>query len=149
VNSLAVRAALVVIALLVGAWLALGVRAIDLEGNAKAVTDLARAGAATPADLQRARDDLHKAELLSPSKDPLIRQGELMAAVGRPVEAAILGYAATLKEPDNLQAWFLVWANEQDPAKKGVAQARLLELNPWFAYALRRRPSSPPPPARD
>lgn len=138
-NSLAVRAALVVIALLAGAWLAVGVRAIDLENDAKAVVDKARAGTATPAEVQRARDDLQKADFLSPSKDPIIREGELMASLGRMGEGAILGYSVTQKEPENLRAWFLVWATEQDAARKAQAKARLLELNPWFAYALRRR----------
>jgi hypothetical protein len=139
VNSLAVRAALVVLALLAGAWLAVGVRAVDLENDAKAVVDKARAGTATPAEIERARDDLHKADFLSPSKDPIIREGELMASLGRDGEAAILGYSVTLKEPENLRAWFLVWATEPDAARKAAAKRRILELNPWFAYALRRR----------
>jgi hypothetical protein len=139
VNSLAVRAALVVIALLAGAWLAIGVRAVDLENDAKAVVAKAQAGTATPAEVERAQDDLHKADFLSPSKDAIIREGELMASLGRSGEGAILGYSATQKEPENLRAWFLVWVTEPDPARKAEAKARLLELNPWFEYALRRR----------
>lgn len=138
-NSLAVRAALVVAALLAGAWLAVGLRAVNLENDAKAVVDKARAGTATPAEVERARDDLHKADLLSPSKDPIIREGELMASLGREGEAAILGYSVTLKEPDNLRAWFLVWATEPDAGRKAAAKKRILELNPWFDYALERR----------
>jgi hypothetical protein len=139
VNSLAVRAALVALALLAGAWLAVGLRAVNLENDAKAVVDKARAGTATPAEVERARDDLHKADFLSPSKDPIIREGELMASLGREGEGAILGYSVTLKEPDNLRAWFLVWATEPDAARKAAAKKRLLELNPWFDYALERR----------
>ena len=47
---------------------------------------------------------------------------------------------ATDAEPDNLQAWFLTWvlADPGTPAK-AHAKARLLELNPWFGYALERR----------
>jgi hypothetical protein len=124
---------------LAGAWLAVGLRAVNLENDAKAVVDKARAGTATPAEVERARDDLHKADLLSPSKDPIIREGELMASLGREGEGAILGYSVTLKEPDNLRAWFLVWATEPDAARKAAAKKRLLELNPWFDYALERR----------
>lgn len=138
-NSLAVRAALVVVALLAGAWLAVGLRAVNLENDAQAVVDKARAGTATPAEVERARDDLHKADLLSPSKDPIIREGELMASLGREGEAAILAYSVTLKEPDNLRAWFLAWAAEPDARRKAAAKRRILELNPWFAYALQRR----------
>ena len=138
-NSLAVRAALVVLAVLAGAWLAVGVRGVDLENDAKAVVAKARAGTATPAEVERARDDLSKADFLSPSKDAIITDGELMASLGRDGEGAILGYSATLKEPENLRAWFLVWATEPDEARKAAAKRRILELNPWFEYALQRR----------
>jgi hypothetical protein len=139
VNSLPIRAALVVLAVLASAWLAVGVRAVALENDAKAVVEKARAGAATPAEVEGAQDDLRAADLLSPSKDTVIREGELMASLGRMGEGAILGYSVTRDEPENLRAWFLVWAAEPDAAKKAEARRRILELNPWFDYALQRR----------
>ena len=50
---------------------------------------------------------------------------------------------ATDAEPDNLQAWFLRWV-VADPKslEKKVAKRRVLELNPWFLYALTRRSPS-------
>jgi hypothetical protein len=140
VNSFTVRSALVVTALLVGAWLALGVRAVALETDAREVIAKARSGRIPPAEVNKALDDLAKAGRLSPDQGPVIRQGELLAAAGRDDEARAVAKRVTEAEPDNLQAWFLAWV-VADPDKRAKAHAkqRLLELNPWFAYALRRR----------
>jgi tetratricopeptide (TPR) repeat protein len=140
VNSFAIRSALVVMALLVGAWLALGVRAVALENDSESVLNRARAGPIPAAEANKALDDLAKAGRLSPDQGPLINQGELLAAVGRDDEARAVAKRATDAEPDNLQAWFLAWVvADPDPVAKAHAKARLLELNPWFAWALRRR----------
>ena len=139
-NSFAIRSALVVTALLVGAWLALGVRALALETDARAVVDRARAGPLRTAEVNAALDDLASAGRLSPDQGPVIRQGELLVAAGRDDEARVLAKRVTEAEPDNLQAWVLAWVvADPDPQAKAQAKARLLELNPWFAYALRRR----------
>jgi tetratricopeptide (TPR) repeat protein len=140
VNSFAIRCALVVIALLAGAWLALGVRAVRLEDDAEAVITQARAGPVAPDQVNAALDDLAKAGRLSPDQAPLIDQGELLVSAGRADEARAVAKRATDAEPENLQAWFLTWvvADPSSPEKEQAKQ-RLLELNPWFAYALRRR----------
>ncbi|MBA3261569.1 MAG: hypothetical protein H0T69_03665 [Thermoleophilaceae bacterium] len=139
-NNFTVRSALVVLALLVGAWLGLGVRALALESNARGVLDRARAGPVPPAEVNAALGDLAKAGRLSPDQGPVIRQGELLAAAGRDDEARAAATRVNDAEPDNLQGWFLTWV-VSDPDKRAKAQAkrRLLELNPWFEYALRRR----------
>jgi tetratricopeptide (TPR) repeat protein len=140
VNSFAIRSALVAIALLAGAWLALGVRAVALENDAQPVITRARAGPIPAAEANKALDDLAKAGRLSPDQAPLIHQGELLTSIGRKDEARAVAKRATDAEPENLQAWFLTWVLA-DPGtrEKAHAKARLLYLNPWFAYALRRR----------
>jgi hypothetical protein len=140
VNSFVVRSALVVMALVVGAWLALGVRALALESGAEDVLDRARGGPVPQAEVTAAIDDLAKAGRLSPDQAPVIRQGELLAAVGRDDEARALAKRVTDAEPDNLQAWFLAWVvADPDKPAKAHAKRRVLELNPWFEYALQRR----------
>jgi hypothetical protein len=140
VNSFAIRSALVVMALLVGAWLALGVRAVALENDSETVLNRARAGPIPAAEANKALDDLAKAGRLSPDQSPLIHQGELLTAIGRTGEAHAVAKRATDAEPENLQAWFLTWVlADPGTAAKAHAKARLLYLNPWFAYALRRR----------
>jgi tetratricopeptide (TPR) repeat protein len=140
VNSFAIRSALVVMAVLVGAWLALGVRAVALENDGRAVVARARTGPVPPAQVNEALDDLAKAGRFSPDQSPLIHEGELLTAVGRADEAKAVAKRATDAEPDNLQAWFLTWVlAEPNSQAKAHAKAQLLQLNPWFGYALRRR----------
>jgi hypothetical protein len=140
VNSFAIRSALVVTAVLVGAWLALGVRAVALETNAQKVINRARTGPIPASEANQALNDLANAGRLSPDQSPVIRQGELLTAVGREGEARAVAKRATDAEPDNLQAWFLTWVVAHPNSNaKAHAKARVLELNPWFAYALKRR----------
>jgi hypothetical protein len=137
VNRIGVRPALVVLALIVGVWLAFGLRSVRLMDDGDAV--MARASHATPAEVDSALADYAKAGRLSPDQAPLIHQGELLLAAGRQGEAAAIARRATEVEPDNLQAWYLAWraAFPHTPAEEQAKQ-RLIELNPWFAYALRR-----------
>jgi hypothetical protein len=145
VKRVPIRPALVLLALLVGVWLALGLRAVLLQDDADAVLARARTGHVSPAEVNSALDDYAKAGRLSPDQTPLIHQGELLYAVRRPVAAEGVARRATNAEPDNLQAWFLTWAIAQPGSpEKTYAHDRLLELNPWFAYALRREQAGIP-----
>jgi predicted Zn-dependent protease len=139
VNRFAVRLALLALALLVGGWLVLGLRAVRLEEQANATIQRARTGPVAPADVNRALDDLAEAGRLSPDQAPLIDQGELLAAAHRNDEARAIAKRVTEVEPDNLQGWYLAWV-VADPDKRAKAHAkrRLLELNPWFSEVLRR-----------
>jgi hypothetical protein len=141
VNSFPIRSALVVLALVAGAWLALGVRAVVLQEDAEAVIEQARAGPIPRARISSALDDLAKAGRLSPDQTPLISQGELLLSVGRLHDAQVAAQRAIAAEPENLQARFLAWqlADANSPAKE-QAKLRVLALNPWFKYALRHSP---------
>jgi hypothetical protein len=140
VNSFAIRCALVVLALLAGAWLVFGVRGVRLESDADAVLAQARTAPVSPVVVNAALDDYAKAGRLSPDQTPLVHQGELLLSVGRKAEARAVARRATNAEPDNLQSWFLAWV-VADPATraKAHAKAEILKLNPWFLYALTRR----------
>ena len=139
-NSFAIRGALAVLALLVVVWLGFGVRGVRLESDADAVLARAQSGPLAPATVNTALDDYAKAARLSPDQTPLIHQGELLESVGRRAEAHGVAVRATDAEPDNLQAWFLRWA-VADPKslEKKLAKRRVLDLNPWFLYALTGR----------
>jgi tetratricopeptide (TPR) repeat protein len=139
VNDFPIRPALVLLALVVGVWLAFGARAVLLQDDADAVLARARAGDASPNQVNSALQDYAKAGRLSPDQTPLIHQGELLYAAGRPAEAEAVARRAVDSEPDNLQAWFLTWTiAKPKTAEKRHAEKRVLELNPWFDYALRR-----------
>jgi hypothetical protein len=139
VNRVPIRPALVLLALLVGVWLAFGLRSVRLQDDADAVLAQARIGPVPPAEVNSALNDYAKAGRLSPDQTPLIHQGELLYAAGRPAEAEAVAHRATEVEPDNLQSWFLAWVVAKPrTAEKAHAEKRVLELNPWFDYALRR-----------
>jgi hypothetical protein len=145
VERVPIRPALVLLALLVGVWLAFGLRSVLLQDDADAVLARARSGPVSSADVNSALNDYAKAGRFSPDQTPLIHQGELLYAVRRPVAAEGVAIRATNAEPDNLQAWFLTWSVAQPGSpQKDYAKKRVLELNPWFAYALRREQAGIP-----
>jgi hypothetical protein len=127
---------LVVLAVLVLAWLALGVRAVRLEADAQGVLDRARTESVSPAEVSRAMDFLDRARKLSPDRGPLVKQGQLQLAVGHPREAAALARRAVAEEPDNLQAWSLVFATARTTAVRRRTLTQLRRLNPSVDLAL-------------
>jgi hypothetical protein len=139
VNRSPIRFALVGLALVVGAWLALGLRGVRLMDDGDAVLAKAQAGEVPAAEVNAGLDDYAKAGRLSPDLTPLIRQGQLAYAAGREHDASVIAQRATEAEPDNLQAWYLAWvvAPPKTPAKQH-AEDKVLDLNPWFEYALQR-----------
>ncbi len=107
-----------------------------LEDDAGAVLDRARAGKVPEADVKHASDLLESSRRLNPDKAPLVTEGQLLYATGNDHAAALLARSVTLDEPDNLQAWFLVWAAAPDPAVKKQALTQLRRLNSWTDVAL-------------
>jgi hypothetical protein len=140
VNRTAIRSALVLLALLVGSWLAFGLRSSRLQDDGDAVLASTQFGPVPAAQLKGALDDYAKAGRLSPDQTPLIHQGELLESVDRRAEAHAVAVRATDAEPDNLQAWFLRWVvSDPKSLEKKVSKRRVLDLNPWFLYALTGR----------
>jgi hypothetical protein len=128
--------ALLVLAVLVAAWLVVGMRAVRLEDQANAVIDRARAGSVPEAEVKRAIDDLGKATDLSPDQGPVIMQGQLYEATGHDQEAVLFAYLAANDEPDNLQAWIVAWAAEDVPEAREQAHDEMLRLNPYIDVVL-------------
>lgn len=139
-NGLAVRCALGLLALAVGGYLAFGVRDVRLTEDGDAVLARAKVGQVAPSEVDAALTQYDKASTLNADPTPLIRQGELLLAVGRKDEANQAIIRAIHDEPDNVQAWFLAYvAADGNPPARRLAKAKLLALNPWFLYALTRR----------
>jgi hypothetical protein len=118
------------------AWLAFGARAVRLEDQAEAVIDRARAGPVSSADVDRAREQLQQSKELNPDQGPVIKEGQLLYATGLDREAAFVARAVAVREPDNLQAWFLAWAADADRKSKREALGQLRRLNPYIDVAL-------------
>jgi hypothetical protein len=132
-----IRAALVVLAVLVGAWLALGLRAVELEEDGNATLERARAGPVPIEEVRRARRDLQRARRFSSDLAPLVDEGNLLAAVGRAEEAARIAARATTEEPENLEGWLLAYRVAPDRARAQAALRRIGGLNPLVPDDLR------------
>jgi hypothetical protein len=134
--NFAVRGGLVVIAVLAVAWLAFGLRAVRLEDQAQATVDRARAGPVSAEDVRRARDKLQEAKRFSADQGPVIQEAALLEAAGDDPAAALIARVVTLREPDNLQAWFIAWSADKNPETKEQALDQLRRLNPYIEVAI-------------
>jgi hypothetical protein len=134
------RIALATIALLVGAWLALGYRALDLESEAEMVSSGPRGGPVTPGELRRVQTSLQRARFLSVDKAPLLNEGLLLFALRRREEGLALVERVVEEEPDNLDAWvalYPLYSTSGDPKRAARALRRVSALNPLVGDALR------------
>jgi predicted Zn-dependent protease len=124
-----VRVALGALALLVLAYLSVGLRNVVLADRGERIAALEDPSKAQVEDAARMLED---ARLLDPDTRPLIVAGGLLAANGRAEEGRALLERAVELEPDNVLAWSVLAAvtRRSDPARSRVARARMRELSP-------------------
>jgi predicted Zn-dependent protease len=124
-----VRVALGALALLVLAYLSLGLRNVVLSDRAERIAALEDP---SPSQVEDAERMLEDARLLDPDTRPLLVEGGLLAARGSGEEGRRLVERAVAREPDNVLAWSVLAAvtREADPARSRVARARMRELSP-------------------
>jgi hypothetical protein len=122
------RAAVAAVALLAIAYLAIGIRNVDLAERGERLAALPDP---TPAQVDEAADLLESARLLDPDTRPLLVEGRMLAAQGDAEGRALLDRAVE-REPDNVLAWSVLAlaTQEADPARSREAQARMRELSP-------------------
>lgn len=132
-----IRAALVAGALVVAVWLAFSLRAVDLQDDAEATLDRARNGehVSTP-EVNDAVHELQRADRYNPDLSPLIDEGMLLVDTDRRREALLLAARATRKEPDNVQAWTLMYLAAPNPFALAQAKDKIKQLNPWLGDTL-------------
>jgi hypothetical protein len=130
-----VRTALVVLALGVGAWLAVGYRDADLQAKGERVVADMRHGPITPERAREGLDALDDARFINVSEDPDLVEGNLRLFLGQRERALELGRRLTADYPDNADAWFLVYLAERGPAKR-AALRRISQLDPWAGEAV-------------
>jgi hypothetical protein len=130
VDFSAIRAALLVVALCVGAWLANGFRALDLEADGLAATQRAQQDRLGAAERSEAREAFRDARRFSADQGPLLGEGFLLSATGRREAAYRAARRVTRAEPENAQAWFLARLTAPDRRRADEAGSRLEELNP-------------------
>jgi hypothetical protein len=130
-----VRTGLVVLALGVGAWLAVGYRDAKLEAKGERVVAEMRHGPITPARAGEGLDALDDARFINPSEDPDLVEGNLRLFRGQREKAAEIANQLIADHPENADAWFLAYLAERGSAKR-AALKRLSELDPWAGEAL-------------
>lgn len=143
-TSAVARAALVAIALVVGAWLVLGIRAVELESEGRVVLRQAQSGPITPGEVSRGRELLRRARRFSADKGPMVNESLLLATAGRGEEAAALAERVLADEPENLEGWIVLYLALRDSTQTPHGQVRAARalrmvraLNPWAERALR------------
>lgn len=130
-----VRAVLVLIALCVGAWLAVGYRADQLERDgADALAELPDRQL-SPQRSREALDSLRDAQWLNPDQDPRVTEGELSLFLSQRAKAAAIARELIAKEPENVRGWFLAYFSERGDAK-AEARAQVRRLDPWAGDTL-------------
>ena len=122
------RAAVAAVALLVLAYLAVGLRNVVLAERGERLAALLDP---TAAQVDEAEDLLERARLLDPDTRPLVVEGRLLTARGDDEGPALLERAVE-REPDNVLAWSVLALamHEADPARSREALARMRELSP-------------------
>lgn len=139
-GSALIRCALVALALVAGAWLVLGVRAVELESEAGTVGSGDGGTSRAPGELERARSSLRDARLLSVDKEPLLNEGLLVFAAGGRKEGLAIVERVVREEPDYLEAWtalFYMYSVSEERQRAARVVRRVRALNPLAADALR------------
>jgi cytochrome c-type biogenesis protein CcmH/NrfG len=116
VGSAPLRIVLVVIALVAGARLVLGVRALELEADGTV-------------------SSLRDARLLSVDKEPLMNEGLQLFASGRREDGLAVAERVVADEPENLEGWLslsYIYAGLNDPQRAAYALRRARALNPFI-----------------
>jgi hypothetical protein len=134
------RCALVAVALFAVAWLALSLRASRLEEEGREVVERAEQGSVSKAEVSAGLDALRRARRFNVDSDARIAEAALLAGAGRGKQAIAVGERVVADEPENLEAWVLVYlsaAFASDEDRAASALRRLDALNPQLADRLR------------
>jgi hypothetical protein len=125
-----VRSVLVIVALLAGAWLVLGIRAQDLESEARSPSS----------DMRRSLGSLRSARLLSVDKEPLLNEGLVLFASGQHEEGIAIAKRVVAEEPDNFDGWlglYYMYSTSRDSNRAAQAARRVRALNPFAGVLLK------------
>src|SRR5215208_5769873 len=131
-----VRTVVVAIALVVGAWLAVGYRESQLEEKGSAALAAIQHAPLPPKEAREGLDALRDAQWLNPDQDPRVIEGELNLFLSKRAKSQAIGREITAREPENVRGWFLSYLAERDPAKRHLALRHVQRLDPWAADAL-------------
>lgn len=140
-TSALIRCALVAIAVLAGAWLVLGFRAVQLEADADAVIERAQRGEATADEVKHGQDLLQRARLLNVDNSPLLDEGLMLFSYGQRAEGLAITEDVVADEPENVVGWialYTLFSGSGDEKRAAETARRVRALNPLAGDALER-----------
>ena len=125
---IALRTALVLLALAAGGWLAVQERAAHAQEEIDAIAFAPRSSEPGAAELARARPLLRTYRRLNPDHRPDLAEAVLLGRAGRDADAVALLRRSVAAEPESLEAWALLAsaAKSVDPALAARARLRVL-----------------------
>jgi hypothetical protein len=141
VASALIRCGLVALAVVAGAWLVVGYRAVELEADADTVIARAQHGEAARDDVREGRSLLHRARLMSVDSAPLLSEALLLFGSGRRPEGLAIARDVVAREPENLSGWLalhVMYSTSRDTRRLSEAARRLRALNPLAGDVLER-----------
>jgi hypothetical protein len=134
------RSVLVAVALLALAWLGVGLRASRLEAQGREVVERAQRGELSRAEVSDGLDTLRRATRFNADQEPRIAEVALLTEAGRNDEATAIARRITQDEPDNIDAWVVLYLGAVltgDDTRRERALRALDGLNPQLAGRLR------------
>ncbi len=134
--SVLIRCTLIALALLAGAWLAVGLRVVALEEEGNTAFERARQGSLSGAEVARARDALESVDALTADPTHRLIEGRLLAAVGQGDQAGSLALLVLAEEPENVDAWYLAHVLAGNPEGRALTRRRIRRLNPLLGDQL-------------
>jgi hypothetical protein len=137
-RSVWLRGALVVVALLALGWL--GVLYRDRRVGQDAADVIFYQPQLPPAEFERQLDRLRDARLLDPDRYWDLTRARYLLLRDRPRRALRAAQELVRDEPDNLEAWLVVFRASElvDPSRSGDAIDRIRQLNPRLLREGRR-----------
>ena len=122
----------------------LSLRSVELESEGEAVIVRAQRGPITADELNRGRSLLHRARRLSADQGPRIDEGVLLDSARRPEQAAAVMERVVEDEPDNFDAWMVLYLalidvddEARDTARAAEALRMVRSLNPLSRRVIR------------
>jgi hypothetical protein len=138
-----VRFVLVAIALVAGAWIVLSLRSVELESEGEAVLARAQRGPITADELNRGRSLSQRARRFSADQGPRLVEAVLLDSARRPEQAAAVAGRVVEEEPENVDAWIVLYLALSDldgaarDTRRAVEALRMVRsLNPLAGEVL-------------
>jgi cytochrome c-type biogenesis protein CcmH/NrfG len=143
-SQLLYRLTLVAIALAAMAWLALGLRAAELEAHGREIVAAGQRESLAPAEVREGLDTLRRSQRFSEDAEPLLAEAALLAGAGRHEDAIAVAERVVEDEPDNLEGWVVLYlgaAVTNDRPLAARALRAVERLNPQLAQRIRSQGS--------